>query len=708
MGLFSTKRIIYVSSVLYNLSGDPATRPQFLKSTVVGNMLKKKSHKTYLGESITQAHMRGPGMMQRSFFRWAKNHYPQGMPTADTASAFHVTTENLAAVITVPAGKTLRIDGSSVETADYVNWAEQWMLENYPALYGTAWTAEYNELTNLVTVIFEDTTTASFTPADFDTSKTYVYILYALIAADLSETVHMHIYKIGSGNAELDALAAETGGDTEYFPFIPLRLNNKSIAHADFASIYPTVTKAYKRATRGGKISTLLTQIDDNPDVGKIDYAYMVFGVPFNTTEKASKAYIYKFLRGLIPYQNFSNAAYDGWKSSKTFNPPTTSVKLKSAEPLTKSFDVRLTWVNIRETFHTGLGKPDAKVGEYWTALDAPDEFSFSVFSNRIENASMYHQITANTYSRLWLNGLVHQNYVYGGKAVRTDVKDAIEDTEESDFYLPMHYPTLQSMSLIDSTQASIGNALIVFNCYKVVKQRWYQRGIFRIILVIIFVVIAFVINPMALSLAGGLLGANAAVGATLGFAAGSAAAVIAGAVANALIAMIVTQVLTQVAVDVFGEEVGAVIGALVSFVAITVGTNYMMTGSTAVNWGSMLQMDNLMQITDVMSQGYSAWASGKIAGVNQDMVKAQEDYDRQAKEIKELSDEILGTGASLINPVMFTQIADSSTQRLEPSEFYLKRTLLTGSDFVELSQMMIESFAELNLDTTPSYRGFA
>ena len=39
-------------------------------------------------------------------------------------------------------------------------------------------------------------------------------------------------------------------------------------------------------------------------------------------------------------------------------------------------------------------------------------------------------------------------------------------------------------------------NVHILFNSYTVTKQRWYQRGTFKILLIIIIIVVVVVINP--------------------------------------------------------------------------------------------------------------------------------------------------------------------------------------------------------------------
>ena len=63
MGLFSRKTIITVSSMAYNLAGDPESRANFLKATVLGNVLANKD----MGAGIVNGYLNGPGIKLRSF-----------------------------------------------------------------------------------------------------------------------------------------------------------------------------------------------------------------------------------------------------------------------------------------------------------------------------------------------------------------------------------------------------------------------------------------------------------------------------------------------------------------------------------------------------------------------------------------------------------------------------------------------------------------
>ena len=76
----------------------------------------------------------------------------------------------------------------------------------------------------------------------------------------------MFIYTIGTGNATLDALAADSDASNfqEFFPFLPLRLNNVAVDEGVYATngLFEETRKAYRKAN-----------YFKNIEPGDIDYA---------------------------------------------------------------------------------------------------------------------------------------------------------------------------------------------------------------------------------------------------------------------------------------------------------------------------------------------------------------------------------------------------------------------------------------------------
>lgn len=539
----------------------------------------------------------------------------------------------------------------------------------------------------------------------------------------------IYIYELGTGNATLDALESEAavGTEPEFYPFIPVRINNKSITHETYENngLYDEAEAAYKKASNRASFSELIESVEDNEDLNQIDYAYVDFGVVLNTSSNSGKKYIHEFLKGLIPYQNTTPqemddfkanvvsynaavAAYQSWHSRNQGQdasgeeppprpsisvPKTTTLRLLTDDSLTQSYDIRLSWSNIQEEIITGEHETSVAVGD--TRLEKGTSISWGGYlfgSNTLHTIHVYRQLTATTYSKITAYGLLHRNYIYGGKNVLTNTSTALDDDEDSSFLVPMHQPTIKSMSLVDTTQIATENTYLVINSYTITKQEWYQRGIFKLILFIVIIVVSVLINPGALAGATGLLGTNLAVGTAIGLS--GTAAIIAGAAINAIVGLVVAQIITAGATKLFGAKLGAIIGAIVSF-AIGFAT----TGGFAnFTFGSA---ESILKLSNVLANAYTGWTAANITEINEQMAENQTAYENKLDEINDLLKELGGTNDLSFNPLQLTDVTignDRSVSGYLPEglDEFIQRTTMVGSDIVEITLSMINDYPDL------------
>ena len=550
------------------------------------------------------------------------------------------------------------------------------------------------------------------------------------------------IYELGTGNTTLDNLVSEAdaAGFQEFFPFLPVRLDNQSITENQFSDVYEESSKAYKRAFQGKSFDDLITSVEDNEQIDDIDYAYVMFGASLNTEEMACRSYIYDFMSKMITYQasgsgdamgnlqtqiNAYNSALSAlitwentnWDSTawgsipnkpvlpKISPPPINTIKLKVAA---LDYDIRLEWIHIEENQYNGNFAdsnntpvmPDAREDDY-ILVNGPDftwqeRIGYSAFggdqaqyeTKTIPSMYIYWQVDSNTFRRLQVWGFQHQNYIYKGKSVKITSKEALNDTEESGFIIPLHYPTMSEMNIVDYTQMSTANTWILFNSYEVTKQRWYERGIFKILLVILIIVIAVVVFPGAFAAGGGILGGNLAVGAALGLT--GTAALVAGVVANYIASMIISQILSAVGTALFGEKWGAVFAAIAGF-----AMGMAMTGT------SLFSTEGIMKLGSAVANGYSGYVQGDITEMQEDLVDEQSDYEKEMERIQDLIDGLGGNDLNF-NPMFLTDYGRSgngsgSTGYLpETSDEYIRRTTMTGSDIVDITFSMVYDYVDV------------
>lgn len=747
MGLFGGKEV-FVSSVVYNMAGGEEDRIDFLKTVVASSVIG--STRFSMSECLSNSYLTGPGIKIRSFHRWARNPVNYGgigVPTIKIIGTANYDLPTIQGQIPTESGVTNYLTSVFFGAGEYTYWADQHVLHNYPANFGTNYTADLNAVTGNITINWAGGGSVTFTPVDYDPSAQYFYVTYDRRTASALLNAKMWIYRIGSGNAVMDLQRQATTVAGEFVPFIPVRIKNNFLSETYKPTAYALARKAYKKATGGKKFSKLVEQIEDNDDLEDIDHCYMVYGTALNTKDNAARKYIFRFFDKMRIAQQYDYLTFEGYLSGTatyaasfsdyqndrneflldqpienhggpsdpgytTYIPapppiPIQQIEIRNPGVLDTKLHMVIQWKSIRKLTGTGLGKPDAKIGELWwnnVGWIAAPGFAVNLSGALISatdqdrQLELYWQKSATEWEKLEFVGLRHKNIVHDGKAVKISAEEAIADVEESGFIVPLHYETLRELSLIDSTQMMTSAAYLVFNCYEVVKQKWYQTWAFKIFIFIVIIAISVAFPP-----AGGLtglLGSAAGVGTALGFT--GLMATIVGAIANAIAAMILMTVISKVSVAVFGAKLGAIIATIASAVAMSFGAPMMNGASMAQAWGNMMSAVNLLQLTSAVGNGVAKYLAASTMELQLQTQQIMEQYKSDSAAITRQWFEQFGYGNFAFDP---NQLTNNNPDGLtELPQMFLDRTLMTGSDIAELSLDMISEFANMTL--TPNTMG--
>lgn len=586
------------------------------------------------------------------------------------------------------------------------------------------------------------TETATTTGEQVTPSWTTQYDTQALYYGEQYGSEQVYIYEVGTGNAILDALveAADASGFQEFYPFMPIRINNTSITDPQYATPYAELKKAYRRAYQGKNIDHLIEAVEDNESIGDIDYAYLCFGVSLNVQENACKKYIYDFMETMIPFQKSGSgsvmttlaaevAAYDTalgdletWESTdwsgtawdlisprpaipQIARPPVTTINLKDT---TFGFDYRLSWVHTEIAQLTGSYHSDADYvgpagpptkGDFhlnkgpdftWTEREAYNTWGSTTTSSKtVHSMIVYWQVDSGNYRKMQIWGLTSENYIYGGKSVKITSSEALDDIEESGFLIPLHYPTMSSMGIVDYTQMATANAHIMFNSYQITKQRWYERGIFKILLVIAIIVIAVVLFPGTFAAGSGVLGGNLAVGTALGLT--GVAALVAGVVANYIASIIVAEILKLVGTELFGEKWGSLFAAIAGFAI-----------GAAVSGVDLFSAEGILKLGNAAANGYAGMVQADIMEMNEEIQEESKEYENEMERIQKMIDGLGGNDLNF-NPLFLTEWGRGNGRRggtkgymPETADEYIRRTTMTGSDIVEITHSMVYDYVDV------------
>ena len=547
----------------------------------------------------------------------------------------------------------------------------------------------------------------------------------------------VYIYGEGNGNFVLDALFDAQANDGDYFPIIPFRIDNDFVDPTGFPTIYPLAKKALKRAT-SGKYDEMILNIADNPSLGDIDFAYVVFGVSLNTPEQSGREYLFRFFKAqyeayviggglftdFVTEQDAAVAsaiAYFNWKQNHlTVGHPTYDTPAPTRIPYPSlptqelwlrannsaiNYNVRILWNFIQPETGSGLFKPDAKVGDYYVEKEDALSLEFPTFfirgiavaalnDQRVDVISFTHQESPTVWRRYLVGGLTSHNLIWRGKAEDINGFDALEDPDESGFLIPLNQTVYRSMGLIDGTQLSSACAYMLFNCQATKKAKWYQSTWFKVIIFVVVIAVSVAFPPAG----GGLLGTAAGVGTAVGFS--GLAAVIAGTVINLVAAYILIQIVTGISVQIFGKKVGAIVGAIAGVALLQVGSSLQAGQGIAASYGSLMEAQNLLLLTNAVGNGVTQYIAASTQATADKITDLNKQYAEDSRKIQEMI-ENAGGGAMLngwLDPTMFTGATDFLNE--SPSSF-LERTLLTGTDISELSLNMLSDFATITTSTT-------
>ena len=728
MGLFSSKEVV-TSTTSYNLRGEYNPKDGFVKSMVVGNVMRPNPDG--FGSSIQSGLINGPGVRLRNFQRWALNNYGAiGTPGEVRVTAQMIVRE----VIENAIGGNITLQGIETALGNYSYWAEQYMMENHQELLGTGWVADISEDDNLITILFEDESTESFTPSDFDPNSYYIYCTYYLRS---EEEVRLYFYRMGSNvSSSLETLmTVDVDGDS-LFPIIPIRLKEKFLSETYMSSAYALSKKALKKAI-GVKLDKLIGTLEDENEenLGDIDYAYVTFGTALNNPAPEAKSYMYLFFEemadkseigaaDLVDWEDrYASSVSDqlmlqAWEESDAddpfYNPdppvrhtappsrPFNSLVVRAPGGIDINYDVRYEWAAITKISGNGLQHNEAKVGDVWWEINGAREFSFTfggkvtrfTKNKRANNLVLYRQTSEDLWEALKIDELVQKTYVYKNHYAKLDADDAILDAEageECSFIIPLKMSVFNKMSLVDQTEFASSCSYLTLHAYEIYKKKWYETFLFKIVLVAAIVGITAITGGFGAG-AVGILGTNISVGVTLGLS--GTAAIIAGAAANMLASMIITTIITQAATEVFGAELGAIIGTLAAVATINGLTSLASTGSFAANFGQLTQASNLIKMSDALVRGYSSYLNAETQGVMEDTQDLVKIYEEKSEEIDRMYTELLGYGNNLLDPMLLV----SPSSIVESPDVFLSRTLMTGSDIAEISIDSVSNFSELTL----------
>jgi hypothetical protein len=377
-------------------------------------------------------------------------------------------------------------------------------------------------------------------------------------------------YKDNSGTYPvLDQVNVESPAVSgSYFPFTYFRFG-KQPANTD------TTSQAYLTSKRmmkylGMDYDEVADSINENPDIGDVEQAMLTFAVPATSTNPIECRYLFDY---------FNNLHYT---MEGDINPVLSGLFGKLRKQSVKANAIVIQDSRFKMTLsNNGISKQivSGSIGEVGTYTSSYNEVvSLEAFVDQDTGVATYlpvrykkhhyrRQIAPGLYEDITVNDLTMTYYVYGNYTTTGDETDAI-------LLIPIDRSITQQYSIAEKEELYSRSLHFVFNSRVVQKIRWYQQGIFKVIMFVIAVVIT-IYNPPAGLAAMQLTGA---------------ALVIAAIVIN-----IVVGIILQAAFRLFVKVFGADVAQAIAIIAIIYGGyQAIQAGSLQGTWATeLLQLSN-------------------------------------------------------------------------------------------------------------------
>lgn len=624
MGLFSETVTTYAAQTMSLIEDNP----KFIPTTIQQAILTGSD----ISESLHSALTNNIGLKAKRYYTYGRDTYYYGLPSG-TMAGYYVDMGALSAVLETIAGNPVYVDTANLSTTpDGKYFIQDWLIAH--SYNNTEETFVYQNLTcSLVSaVVYADNTVrVSFTYSIYnmntgltETISSHVDVAAIVYVDDLYVTATYHLLdsnQLPTGSAlyftylvsdnTYPDLSPENTAQQEapYYPIVPIRYDNQSLTNMD---AYPTAKRLVKKI--GLDLNDIITGVESNPDIGSIDYAYIVIGFDIASTDAYTINYMYEYFSFLRMNSQYTKDDYDAWEVGLTTattltTPPVNALTI--ADILYKS---TMYYNYITSNVVTGV------LGVVGTTTKAINIKSKKLYTKTVNNhySNFYveqselvlrKQITETTYEELVVTGLHHTNFVANKGKIETTLNTVVNDSDHNNFLVPLNsYIFDNVLSMKDRIDLMYDSIHIVINCRETTKLKWYQTSFFQFVMIIITIAVTIFAPPVG----GGLSAATSATEVAI-------------TLATQIAVTIAAMVILKVAVKVLG--LNATLAVAIAVVAAAYGMQF--SGLTNLPWAA-----DFMQIAAALPSAFNQ----VVAGLNSDLQAEMEDFQSMAEaKIKEV-----------------------------------------------------------------------
>lgn len=445
--------------------------------------------------------------------------------------------------------------------------------------------------------------------------------------------------------------------EDKYLPVVPMRYYNQDLcdeAHQE-TELYKTSKKMLKKLNI--RIDQLADLINENPDVGAMDHAYVMWGINLQTDNGYALWYLGLLLDHMGDIAEINDPDSED-QNGYDFNPLNEGTSGSSLTMVEHGLNVRIFYKSITsENF----------IGKLCKKGTAEKEIIDGVLYIRM-------QLTNKMYKEIVCHGLGHVNLVYRGKGVGTTPAMVTADEDENNFIFPLNVNIANQMGVWHRSLMFNDASLMVINTYEVTKVKWYERGWFKIVLYIVAIVVA--IWTAQYWLIGLVTAAEAGVMAVILY----------------LLEAVLVSMAINFAADWLVEEFGAKLGifAAILMIAVSVFT----PGSSFSILGTVMATSQmLMQVSTALISAANEWILEEADKVRNEYADLYGELKDRYEELETAEQDMLGSRSDILDPLMFTRPPRFKMVPVESPDAMIQRCLGLPENNASMSHDVIPGF---------------
>lgn len=510
------------------------------------------------------------------------------------------------------------------------------------------------------------TVASDLIPTGYDNVSEYFHAQYVI-----GSTTKYFLYRKGDGTyTSLDVLFDGSPIDAgTYYPWIHFRNNFTPITAVPESEEYLTSRRLAKRI--GLDLDSLSDSISENPDIGDVIQAVLMFAIPPETTNPLEQKYLYEY---------FDNM-FLGLGGTVTSLDAASLIASLTIEDLVKKSivikDPKLTTsLSNRGLYRRLVTGTIGAVGTYGSTSSSfstvsmeytEDGITMQSIGQNVSSLLYRKQVSITQYEEIQILGLTCQYRVVGAYYTTGDIE------YNNITLIPLDLAVVQLFAPLDKETLYARAMHFVFNSTVVIKVEWYQTFWFRFILTVLAVVVLVksVGTGIKVSLALIELGIPTVF-----------------AIAAFVLQVVAVPLIFKELVDVLGLE-----NSIIVLILVSLYTGKVVFSAETLKQG-LMSAETLLMYASGLIGGISDMTNELIGDISEEMSQFSADMKVKMDELEKINKEM--NQSNVLNPLML--LGET------PDEYY-NRTVHSGNIGVKVYET-VSKYVQTML-TLPEFNGF-